>query len=86
MMIQKAAPPPPPPPPKPAAKPADTSNTRKLPIGLIIGLNVVVILAIALILYFVLRPAPPQPETATPAPVTESGAPAASGDAPATPP
>lgn len=60
-MIQKAAPPPPP---KPAAKPAaderqGKGTEKRLPVGLIIALNVILILAIALVLYFVFRPTPP---------------------------
>ncbi len=43
------------------AKPADAAKEpkkRAIPLGLIIALNVVLILAIALILYFVLKPKP----------------------------
>lgn len=73
-LIQKAAPPPPP---APAAKPAANerqgkTSEKRLPLGLIIALNVIAILAIALVLYFVLRPAP-----------TEVSSPTPSSDAPA---
>jgi hypothetical protein len=59
MMMQKATPPPPAAAPKPeAANKAPAPAKKRLPLGLIIGLNVIGLLIIALILYFVLRPAP----------------------------
>jgi len=35
---------------------------RSIPLGLVIALNVVLVLAIALVLYFMFRPAPPNAE------------------------
>jgi hypothetical protein len=59
-MIQKAAPPPPAPAAKPAAdERSNKASDKRLPLGLIVALNVIVILAVALVLYFVLRPRHP---------------------------
>ena len=41
---------------------------RHIPLGLIIALNVVLVLAIALVLYFVFRPAPPNAAVGGPLP------------------
>ena len=49
----------------PAAKPK-----RSVPLGLIIALNIVLVLAIALVLYFVFRPSPPNAESGGPLPTS----------------
>jgi hypothetical protein len=56
----------------PAQSPAAQSATpkRTVPLGLIIALNVVLVLAIALVLYFVFRPAPPNAEAGGPLPAS----------------
>ena len=67
----------------PGSKPAPVAAAQKkrtIPLGLIIALNVVLVLAIVLILYFVFRPTPPEA-------VPGDGAPALPGSikAPAVP-
>jgi hypothetical protein len=52
--------------PAPSAPPVQPK--RAIPLGLIIALNVVLVLAIALVLYFVFRPAPPGAEAGGPLP------------------
>jgi hypothetical protein len=62
-----------PPAPKSAAPAAPTQAAtprRPVPLGLIIALNVVLVLAIALVLYFVFRPAPPNVEPGGPLPAS----------------
>jgi hypothetical protein len=59
--------------PTPAAPPAEPR--RSIPLGLIIALNVVLVLAIALVLYFVFRPASPNVTPGGPAPAAPTGAP-----------
>lgn len=49
---------------------------RHIPLGLIIALNVVLVLAIALVLYFVFRPAPPNVTPGGAVPAVSTGAPA----------
>lgn len=68
MLIRQSATPAPPTPrsatPTPAAEPVKPKRT--VPLGLIIALNVVLVLGIALVLYFVFRPAPPNAVPAVP--------------------
>jgi hypothetical protein len=62
-----------------------TAPARSFPLGLIIALNVVLMLAIALVLFFVLRPSPHQPPAVSPAstpPAASSAAPAPAASAP----
>ena len=84
MLIRQSATPAPPAP--KAAAPArvvdPTTPKRSVPLGLLIALNVVLVLAIALVLYFVFRPAPPNAAPGTPLPAAPS---APSVQAPAVP-
>jgi hypothetical protein len=70
MLIRHSETPAPPAPkatqPAPPAAPAPAK--RQIPLGLIIALNVVLVLAIALVLYFVFRPAPPNAAAGGPLP------------------
>ena len=70
MLIRQSETPSPPAPktsqPAPSAPAAPTK--RHIPLGLIIALNVVLVLAIALVLYFVFRPAPPNAAAGGPLP------------------
>ena len=70
MLIRQSETPAPPAPkasqPTPSTPPVQAK--RALPLGLIIALNVVLVLAIALVLYFVFRPAPPNAEAGGPLP------------------
>ena len=70
MLIRQSETPAPPAVKPPAQAPAAQSATpkRTVPLGLIIALNVVLVLAIALVLYFVFRPAPPNAEEGGPLP------------------
>jgi hypothetical protein len=67
----------------PVAKPSEPASAappaaprRSIPLGLIIALNVVLLLAIALVLYFVFRPAPPDVTPGGPAPAVPTSVPA----------
>ena len=92
-MIRQSATPAPPPvtpaPPKPALAP--TTPKASLPLPLIVAINVVVLLAVGLVLYFVLRPTPPAavqgavPSVAVPGAVAPAAAPPA-GASPASGP
>ena len=86
-MIRQSTTPPPPPvvpaPPKAALAPPAVKTT--LPLPLILAINVVVLLAVALVLYFVLRPKPPAAVQGAVSPVAAPGAVAAPAVAPATP-
>jgi hypothetical protein len=60
MLIRQSATPPPAAPKAAAPAPSQPAPARRsIPLGLLIALNVVLVLAIALVAYFVLRPAPP---------------------------
>jgi len=61
MLIRQSETPLPPAPKSSQAAPSAPTHRAKrhIPLGLIIALNVVLVLAIALVLYFVFRPAPP---------------------------
>jgi hypothetical protein len=58
-MIRQSATPAPPVPEPAAPRGAALKPRRQLPLGLIIALNAVLLLAIALVLFFVFRPKPP---------------------------
>ena len=85
MLIRQSATPPPPvaKPAAPAPAASPTEPRRSIPLGLIIALNVVLLLAIALVLYFVFRPAPPNVTPGGAAPAVPTAAPAV--QAPAVP-
>ena len=48
------------------------ARKRTVPLGLLIALNVVLVLAIALVLYFVFRPAPPDVTPGDPLPAASN--------------
>jgi hypothetical protein len=83
-IIKAAVTPPTPTPPMPSAIIPPPKRARSLPLGLIITLNVVLLLAVALILYFVLRPAP-SAATKGALPTVPGQSPAPAAGAPASP-
>ncbi|MGQ0647143.1 MAG: hypothetical protein ACT4P7_06200 [Gemmatimonadaceae bacterium] len=84
--IQQSVTPPPalPTAPKAAATPL-APKKRAIPLGLIIALNVVLVLALALVVYFVLRPSPPAATPGEPLPDAPQAIPKALPKAPAAP-